>query len=93
MFVNIIKFYHNAKWLHRVINFVGLFLGTYLIIATFTFLKKGAGGSFSIIIIIAGIFFIMSSVLGILSKTFFAKIASTLLSITGLVLYLIAFSH
>lgn len=93
MFDNIIRFYHNAKWLHRIFNFVGLILGTYLIIAAFTFLKKGTGGSFSIIIILAGIFFIISSVLDILSKTFFAKIASTLLAISGFVLYLIALSH
>ena len=90
MFAKIIHYYHEAKWIQLAFNIICMVLGTYLIIGSYTFFQGMPDHPSGPLVIISGSLFLCCSVLSILSRSMVANVIGALMSLTGLVLLLVA---
>ena len=90
MFARIMHYYHQAKWIQMGFNIIGMVLGIYLIIGSYTFFQGIQGHPSGILAFISGLLFLCCGVLSILSRSITVKITGAIFAIAGLVVFLIA---
>lgn len=90
MFTKIMNYYHNAKWISRGFNIIGMVLGAYLIVGSYTFFQGFQGHPTGILVFVSGLLFLCCGVLSIFTRSITTKIIGSLLATSGLVLLFIA---